>query len=249
MIGVPRRRGELGRHRERLGPRGLRVVVAEIVDHLLDADGVLGRQMPLGHEPPHVGIGRGVDVDREGGERAPGRRLPGVVVDPPVLLGIEVPGVGHPRFVGPDATEGKRHLARGGLSRGWRGRGHLVELQRVQHQAEVRPRGLPRFHLHRPGLGPVADRPGDNRDLPRGDAVDPVLTVLPRRRPKGGPGHAHLGARDGVLLRVLDDARDGAGGAGDPVSRREGEGERDGEQAREGETAWATHTFLRWELG
>ena len=41
-------------------------MVGEVVEHLLDADGVLGREDVLIEEAPDVGIAGRIDVDREG---------------------------------------------------------------------------------------------------------------------------------------------------------------------------------------
>ena len=46
MLRVPRAVGQLGGHRERRAARRLRIVEVEVVDQLLDAHGVGGRQRP-----------------------------------------------------------------------------------------------------------------------------------------------------------------------------------------------------------
>ena len=66
---VPRARSDLGVDRERRIAGRRRIVVVEVVDHLLDAHRVLRRQLALVEEPPHVRVRRGVDVDRERRER------------------------------------------------------------------------------------------------------------------------------------------------------------------------------------
>jgi hypothetical protein len=40
-----------------------RVVVLEVVDELLDANGIHGRQLAFLQDAPHVGVGRGVHID------------------------------------------------------------------------------------------------------------------------------------------------------------------------------------------
>ena len=68
--GVPRR----GQHRDRrpegrAAVLGQRIVVGEVVDHLLDAHGLLRRQLRRIERPAHEGIGGAVDIDREGRDR------------------------------------------------------------------------------------------------------------------------------------------------------------------------------------
>ena len=50
-------------------------VIGEVVDHLLDADRVGLRQIAFLQRAPREGIGRRVDVDREGRDRVFGRRM------------------------------------------------------------------------------------------------------------------------------------------------------------------------------
>ena len=71
----------LGGHRERLARRRRRVVVAEVVDQLLDPDGVRRRQLSLVQEAPDVGVRGRVHVDREGGQRILGGAMKAVLVD------------------------------------------------------------------------------------------------------------------------------------------------------------------------
>ena len=69
-IGVPRRRRHVGRDGERPRPvlRG-GIIVAEIVQHLLGPHRRLRRQLAGVQHPPDIGVGAGVDVDREGRDR------------------------------------------------------------------------------------------------------------------------------------------------------------------------------------
>ena len=48
---------------ERRTAARFRVVVGEVVDQFLDADGVRRRQLVVVEKPPHVGVRRGVDID------------------------------------------------------------------------------------------------------------------------------------------------------------------------------------------
>ena len=84
--GVPGALGRLERHRERPVAGGLRVVVTEIVHHLLDAYRIRGRQPTGGEKPAHVGIRRRIDIDRKRGERLLRRCLRPVLVKPGIPL-------------------------------------------------------------------------------------------------------------------------------------------------------------------
>ena len=72
VLRVPGRLGQLGRDRERHVALRLRVVEAEVVDHLLDANRAGGGSAAVVQEPPDVRVRRGVDVDRERRERLVG---------------------------------------------------------------------------------------------------------------------------------------------------------------------------------
>ena len=70
LAGVPGR----GQHRDRRPEGrapvlGQRIVVGEVVDHLLDAHGLLRRQLRRIERPAHERIGGAVDIDREGRHR------------------------------------------------------------------------------------------------------------------------------------------------------------------------------------
>ena len=56
-------------------------MIREVVEHLLDADGVFGREDVLVEKAPDVGIARRVDVDREGRLGVLADVLKGVVDD------------------------------------------------------------------------------------------------------------------------------------------------------------------------
>ncbi len=90
MPRVPRTRRHFGRDRERRVVRRVRVFETEVVDQFLDADGVGRRQLAARKETPHVGVRRGVDVDRERGQRIVGHAPKAVLFDPVVRLRIEL---------------------------------------------------------------------------------------------------------------------------------------------------------------
>ena len=106
MLGIPRTGTDLGVDRERAVPLWLGVVVGEVVDELLDADGVLGRQAALIEEPPGVGVRRRVHVDREGRERVAPRVEEPLLVDARVALGA------HRTAVAPAGVLTHRHACR-----------------------------------------------------------------------------------------------------------------------------------------
>jgi hypothetical protein len=86
---VPRRGGKLGRDAQRhVSRRRSGVTVREVVDELLDAHGVLGRQRALIEEAAHVGVRRAIDVDGEGGERCDADGTERILVDALVRLGV-----------------------------------------------------------------------------------------------------------------------------------------------------------------
>ena len=81
-LGIPWR-GHDGdiRLERRVQAVGCRVVVREVVDELLHANRVRGRQYTLVEPRPHEGVGRGVDVDGEGRDRLFGDDLDRVRVE------------------------------------------------------------------------------------------------------------------------------------------------------------------------
>ncbi len=94
MLRRPGARAYLGRDGERMAAAVVGIAVREVVDQLLEADRVLGRQRPLAQEAAHVAVGGGVHVDGEGRHRVGGRREEAVLVDCVVCLGVA-------RFLGP----------------------------------------------------------------------------------------------------------------------------------------------------
>ena len=65
-------------------------MIGEVVEHLLDAHGVLGRQHVLAEKPADVGVAGGVDVDRERRERLAGGSTERIVDDLVVSLGVRL---------------------------------------------------------------------------------------------------------------------------------------------------------------
>ena len=75
-VGIPRAHRDIGIDRERLleTVRPV-VVVAEVIDEFLGPHRALGRQLAFGNEPAGIGIGAGVDIDREGRDGFAGDQL------------------------------------------------------------------------------------------------------------------------------------------------------------------------------
>jgi hypothetical protein len=69
-----------------------RVIVAEVVDQLFGAHGVLRRQAAGIEHAAHVGIGCGVDVDREGRNRIGGDDVDRVGIDVLIIFAVDVAG-------------------------------------------------------------------------------------------------------------------------------------------------------------
>jgi hypothetical protein len=65
MLRIPRTGGELGRDRERIAAGWLGVAEPEVVDQFLSTHGACRRQLTVAQEPAHIGVRRGVNVDRE----------------------------------------------------------------------------------------------------------------------------------------------------------------------------------------
>jgi hypothetical protein len=63
-----------------------RVVVIEVVDELLDAYGILGREAAIAKKPPAVCVACGVDVDGESRQGIPLCFKKRIFVNPVVLL-------------------------------------------------------------------------------------------------------------------------------------------------------------------
>ena len=101
-----------------LGHSGSRVFVREVVDELLDADGVGRRKGAFAQESPNVRIRRGVHVDREGRQRFLQDLGERGLDDAVVALGVEVrivarasEGIG--KGLGPFVSDGLLRLLRG----------------------------------------------------------------------------------------------------------------------------------------
>src|SRR5205807_4229383 len=95
VLVVPGAAGQVGGQRDGvLAPR-LGVVVGEVVDQLLGADGILGGQAAVGEVAADVGVGGGVDADGQGGQGGSCRQVERVVHAPAVLLRLRVFRTGH----------------------------------------------------------------------------------------------------------------------------------------------------------
>ena len=88
MRRIPRRRRDIGGHRERVRTGRLRILIGEVVHQLLDAHGIGRRQVAAHEEPAHVAVRGAVHVDREGGKRVVARVEEAVLVDAAVFLGV-----------------------------------------------------------------------------------------------------------------------------------------------------------------
>ena len=86
----PRAGGGVEVDRERRVVVRLRIIVAEIVDHLLDPHRVLGRKRAALEEAPDVRIRGGIDVDGEGRERIARRGEERVFLDDAVARSVEI---------------------------------------------------------------------------------------------------------------------------------------------------------------
>ncbi len=62
VLGLPERLRNLRMDRDRIAPGRRRVIVLEVVEHLLDADGIDRRPLVRVQEPPQIRVGSGVDV-------------------------------------------------------------------------------------------------------------------------------------------------------------------------------------------
>ena len=69
VLGIPRTAGDFDVGRERVFAARLRIIVFEIIDHLLDAHGVGRRHPAFVQEPADVRVGRRVNVNGKRGER------------------------------------------------------------------------------------------------------------------------------------------------------------------------------------
>ena len=91
VIGVPGTARDLDVHGERVraGFRWRGIVVGEVVEQLLDADGILGRERVLREEAPDVGVAGRIHVDRERRQRLAGRPMERILHDR--VIGLETP--------------------------------------------------------------------------------------------------------------------------------------------------------------
>src|SRR5687768_4121066 len=87
MLRLPGAGGRFHVHGEGVLAGGLRIIVAEVVEQLFNADRIPRRQLPRGEEPPQVGVRGRIHIDRERGEWRIADREEGIVVDGVVLLG------------------------------------------------------------------------------------------------------------------------------------------------------------------
>src|SRR5207253_6387030 len=88
VLRIPRRRRNLHRRRDRVWSGRLRIRVAEVVDHLFNAHGILRRPLILRDESPHVRVRRRIDITRERRQRLLAGRDETVVGDRAVGLVI-----------------------------------------------------------------------------------------------------------------------------------------------------------------
>ncbi len=187
VILVPRAGADLGRDRDRRVAGRRRVVEAEVVDELLDADRAFGRQASFAQHPPDVGVGRGVDVGRE--RRAGARRnameaaLRQVLVGLPVELDrLPLP----PAAIGREAPTGTVGLDRQGAARHRHGLG-----QRADFEPHGKLRRPTRDHLDGLpfGLEPrKLDRDGvRSRQQPEHVELAALVRDGRRRRARGPP--------------------------------------------------------------
>src|SRR5262245_55132911 len=74
---------------ERTAVLGFRVIEAEVVDQFLGSHGVFRRRLTVSQEAPHVRVRRSVYIRRKRRQRMLANRVPLIVVDSVVSLGIE----------------------------------------------------------------------------------------------------------------------------------------------------------------
>ena len=90
-VGIPRAGGDAGSHTEGLCVLRSTVVVAKVVEHLLDAHGTLGDIVQLGARAEHaaqIAVAGGIHVGGEGGEGIGGHAEKAVLPHGGVLLGV-----------------------------------------------------------------------------------------------------------------------------------------------------------------
>ena len=166
VVLVPRTGPDLGRDRDRRVAGRRRVVEPEIVDELFDADGAGRRQTAFSEHPPDVGVGRGVDVGREGRPRLGADAMKPVFRQVPVGLTVVAERAWPDRPALWQRVEGsrrRRRLDRQLLSTDGHGLGQRSDLQRHGDR-----RGPPRDDGHGGFLGLE----------PRELDADPILAGL-----------------------------------------------------------------------
>jgi len=90
MLGLPGAGADLHGRRKRYLVARRAVIIAEVVDHLFDAHRTRRRQPALVDEPPDVGVGGSVHVDRKRGKRTLADQQERVFVDAIVGFGVEI---------------------------------------------------------------------------------------------------------------------------------------------------------------
>ena len=88
--GIPRSGSDLRVNRKWIGPLGVGQVVAEVVDQLLDTNGVRRRKLPVTDEAANVRVGRTVHVDSESGKGVGPHSHEFVLVYPVVALTLKI---------------------------------------------------------------------------------------------------------------------------------------------------------------
>src|SRR3954447_24678752 len=87
---LPWARGSIEVDREGHAVVRLRIIVREIVDHLLYPNRILWRERPSLDETPDIRIRRGIDIDRKSGQRIVRRTEERVLFDVAVARGVEL---------------------------------------------------------------------------------------------------------------------------------------------------------------
>ena len=93
-VGIPWAGGDAGGHTKGLCVLRSTVVVAKVVEHLLDAHGTLGDVVQLGARAEHatqIAVAGGIHVGGEGGEGIGGHAEKAILPHGGVLLGV----IGH----------------------------------------------------------------------------------------------------------------------------------------------------------
>ena len=88
VLGLPRTRSELRRHRERVLDSRLGIVVLKIVDELFSAHGTLWREATVVEKASHIAVRCRIDIDRERGKWIQSSVFEGVVFDGIVVFRV-----------------------------------------------------------------------------------------------------------------------------------------------------------------